>query len=49
MLFAASFGPEALVGLVLHGEIAGLPQRNLPDVVEVKRNLADMLFKLKGG
>ena len=44
----ATFGPEVLVGAVLHGPIAGLPHKNLPDVVEVKKNLAEMLYKLKG-
>ena len=43
----ASFGPETLVGLTLHGEISGLPQTNLPGSFEVKKNLAAVLHRLK--
>ena len=43
----ARFGPETLVGVTIHGEIAGLPQKNLPGSFEVKKNLAVMLHRLR--
>jgi hypothetical protein len=43
----ARFGQETLLGVVLHGEIAGIPQKSLPGSFEVKRNLAAMLHRMR--